>query len=383
MREELAMNKVRDVAKLYALLDRCARVDEGRRLTGENAGVEADSKDKDADVPAKRGKWHNKKRNGKTVFAVEATGDADSATKAKAEASSKDVARHVKEKAQQGGEGYGGKKGAQGSHPGKFKGKKARPVQPREKTEEDDEDFPDDDSSDHKFQRATDMMCLEGGASLHSSHCQLKKWVREVIAAEPSIGTRKPLRWSRTPIIFDSKDHADRVTAVACLPLLVSSTILNLRIPDEDLEDTGAFEGINPGKIQPKGKITLPVTFGSDQNYQTEKVVYDVADNPFAYNGMLGRPTMAKFMVDSHYAYDTLKMFGSVDVIVVHADKKDVLRCMDRLYREAMAALVAKVPSLSTPARTPGDKKDDGGASRVDPGMCASLECCATGKDAP
>lgn len=91
MREEMAMNKVRDVAELYTLVYRCACVEEGRRVLGENAGVEADSEDEDTDFPTKRGRRRNKKRNGKTLFAVEATGDADSAKKVKAKTSGKDA----------------------------------------------------------------------------------------------------------------------------------------------------------------------------------------------------------------------------------------------------------------------------------------------------
>ena len=37
MREELAMNKVKDVAELYVLADRCARAEEGRKYPGEDA----------------------------------------------------------------------------------------------------------------------------------------------------------------------------------------------------------------------------------------------------------------------------------------------------------------------------------------------------------
>ncbi|KAE8766311.1 hypothetical protein D1007_62481 [Hordeum vulgare] len=256
--------------------------------------------------------------------------------------------------------------------------------------EGDDEDCPDVESSDHEFQRATNMMCLEGGASLNSSHHQLKKWAREVIAAEPSIGVHKPLKRSHTLIIFDSEDHPDRVNTVGCFPSLVSPTICNLRvtkilvdggaglnlispdvirklqIPEEDLEDTSAFQGINLGNIQPKGKITLPETFGSDQNYWTEKVVVDVTDNPFAYNGILGRPALATFMVASHYAYGTLKMPGPVGVIIIRADKKHTLWCTDRLYQEAVAEPAVKAPSATT--KIPGEKKAGKRSSHVDPG---------------
>src|SRR3990170_417245 len=156
-------------------------------------------------------------------------------------------------------------------------------------------------------------MCIDEGASLHSSHRQLMKWAREINAAEPAIEAQKPLKWSHMPIIFDAEDHPDRITAVGCLPLLVSPTIHNLQvtkmlvdggaglnlissevikrlqIPDEELEKTGTFQGVNPGRSQPKGKITLPVMFGGEINYRTEKIVFDVVKIPLPYNGILGR----------------------------------------------------------------------------------------------
>ena len=44
------------------------------------------------------------------------------------------------------------------------------------------------------------------------------------------VDAQKPLKWSNTPIIFDTEDHPDRTTAVGCLPLLVSPTIRNLKV---------------------------------------------------------------------------------------------------------------------------------------------------------
>ena len=111
---------------------------------------------------------------------------------------------------------------------------------------------------------------LTRGASLHSSHRQLKQWARVFIAAEPIADARKPLKWSHTPIIFDAKDHPDCTTTVECFPLLVSPTIHNLKvmkvlveggaglnlispevierlqIPKEELKKMGTFQGINP-----------------------------------------------------------------------------------------------------------------------------------------
>ena len=103
---------------------------------------------------------------------------------------------------------------------------------------------------------------------------------------EPAADSWKPLKWSHTPIIFDEEDHPDRITPVGCLPLLVSPTIRNLKvtkmladgraglnlispqvisklqIAKEELKATGTFQGVNPNRSRPKGKIMLPVTFG-------------------------------------------------------------------------------------------------------------------------
>ena len=52
MREEMVMCKIRDVSELYALADKCARAEEGRKLPGENAG--AGGFDSEDAAPAKK-----------------------------------------------------------------------------------------------------------------------------------------------------------------------------------------------------------------------------------------------------------------------------------------------------------------------------------------
>ena len=47
----------------------------------------------------------------------------------------------------------------------------------------------------------------------------------------------------------------------AGLNLISPVVIKRLQIPDGDLEETGTFQGVNPGRSQPKGKVTLPMTF--------------------------------------------------------------------------------------------------------------------------
>ena len=92
MREELAMNKVKDVAELYVLADRCARAKEGRKYPGEDAGVETDSTDKDTAAPTKKGRCRNRKLKDKTVLAVEGSGNSSATKKAKAYDPGKNIA---------------------------------------------------------------------------------------------------------------------------------------------------------------------------------------------------------------------------------------------------------------------------------------------------
>ena len=76
------MCKVRDVSELYALADKCARAEEGRRLPGENIG--AGGSDSDDAAPAKKNRRrNNRKKKGKEVLAVEQSGNGGGAEKAK------------------------------------------------------------------------------------------------------------------------------------------------------------------------------------------------------------------------------------------------------------------------------------------------------------
>ena len=102
--------------------------------------------------------------------------------------------------------------------------------------------------------------------------------------------------------------------------------------------------------------------FGGELNYRTEKIVFDVVDLPLPYNGILGCPALAKFMAASHYAYNTLKMPGLVGVISIPSDEKDAIICVDKMYRDAVAA---EATTAVIPAKeNKGKKKDSRDASK-------------------
>ena len=77
------MCKIRDVSELYALADKCARAEEGRRLPGEN--IAAGGSDSEDAAPARKNRRrNNRRRKGKEVLVVEQSGNSGGTKKAKA-----------------------------------------------------------------------------------------------------------------------------------------------------------------------------------------------------------------------------------------------------------------------------------------------------------
>ncbi|XP_066165817.1 uncharacterized protein [Oryza sativa Japonica Group] len=99
-------------------------------------------------------------------------------------------------------------------------------------------------------------------------------------------------------------------------------------IPRSDLTPTDQpFHGITPqSSSKPLGKITLLVTFGQANNFRTEQITF-VAEFDTAYNAIIGRTALAKFMAASHYAYQVLKMPGPKGTITIQGNAKLAVQC--------------------------------------------------------
>ena len=65
-----------------------------------------------------------------------------------------------------------------------------------------------------------------------------------------------------SPTICNLKVTKMLVDGGVCLNIISPKVISKLQIADEELKLTGTFQGINPDRSRPKGKITLSVTFG-------------------------------------------------------------------------------------------------------------------------
>jgi hypothetical protein len=77
----------------------------------------------------------------------------------------------------------------------------------------------------------------------------------------------------------------------------------------------------------PIGQISLPVTFGTQENFRTENIQFKVSDFETTYNAFLGRPTLTKFMSIPHYTYLVLKMPGSRGVNSIRGEVKQSHDC--------------------------------------------------------
>jgi hypothetical protein len=120
--------------------------------------------------------------------------------------------------------------------------------------------------------------------------------------------------------------------------------------------------------VYPLGSIALPVTFGTEENFRTENVQFNVAEVNLPFNAIIGRPALYRFMAIAHYEYLVLKMSSPAGVLTVWGDRPAALAAVEKLH--ALAAEAARPddegrdPSTSctkTPSKVPKVKP-----SRVD-----------------
>jgi hypothetical protein len=107
--------------------------------------------------------------------------------------------------------------------------------------------------------------------------------------------------------------------------------------------------------VYPLGSIALPVTFGTEENFRTENIVFDVAEVNLPFNAIIGRPALYRFMAIAHYGYLVLKIPSPSGVLTVQGDRVAALAAVEKL--QDMAAETARPddgrrdPSTPTPRR--------------------------------
>ncbi|XP_015697671.1 uncharacterized protein LOC107303416 [Oryza brachyantha] len=208
------------------------------------------------------------------------------------------------------------------------------------------------DKKDDEFQDPqAELNHIFGGPLAYESKRKQKLTTREINTT--AVDVPQYLRWSKVLIMFDRSDHPGRVAHLGRYPLvlapviksiklkrvlidggsalniLFAKTLDDMKIPSTKLRLSNApFHGVIPGlSARPLGQITLPVTFGTKENYHRENICFEVADFETAYHAIIGRPALTKFMGIPHYTYLMVKMPGPHGIITLRSDIKQAFSC--------------------------------------------------------
>jgi hypothetical protein len=202
---------------------------------------------------------------------------------------------------------------------------------------------------------------------------------REVLSAVLGVPKATPhQRWRSTTISFRASDCPDNMVGAGILPLITVPVIANMRL-HHVLIDGGAglnvishdafkqlqilgswlgpscpFSGVGPQPVYPLGSIALPVTFGTEENFRTENVQFDVAEVNLPFNAIIGRPALYLFMAIAHYGYLVLKMPSPAGVLTVRGDRAAALAAVENLH--ALAAEGARLDDGGRNPSTSGTK---------------------------
>jgi hypothetical protein len=127
------------------------------------------------------------------------------------------------------------------------------------------------------------------------------------------------------PITFSRKDHWVHIPDPGTYPLVVNPIVDGAFLPKtlinggsslniiftETLRkmdfDFNKMTTCDEGCIHHRSCMPL-VTFGTQENFRTEYLTFEVADFRSSYHAILGRPMLAKFMAIPHHTYLIMKM---------------------------------------------------------------------------
>jgi hypothetical protein len=234
------------------------------------------------------------------------------------------------------------------------------------------------DSGDDSDRRKK-LYVMYGGSWELTSCRNVKSLRREVLSVTPRVQKAAPhQRWRSTTISFGAPDYPDNMAGAGVLLLITAPVIANMRL-HHVLIDGGAglnvishaafkqlqilgsrlgpsrpFSEVGPQPVYPLGSIALPVTFGTEENFRTESVVFDVAEVNLPFNAIIGRTALYRFMAIAHYGYLVFKMPSPTGVLTMQGDHDAALAAIEKLH--AMAAETARPDDGRRDPSTSGTK---------------------------
>jgi hypothetical protein len=261
----------------------------------------------------------------------------------------------------------------------------------------------DSDSGDDNDHRKK-LYVMYGGSWELTSRRNVKSLCREVLSTTPRVPKAAPhQRWRSTTISFGASDCPENMVGAGILPLITAPVIANiklrhvlidggaglnvishaafrqLQIPGSRLGPSRPFSGVGAQPVYPLGSITLLVTFGTEENFRTENVQFDVAEVNLPFNAIVGKLALYRFMAIAHYGYLVLKMPSPAGVLTMWGDHAAALAAVEKLH--ALATETARPdgggrdPSTSgTRAPTKVPKERPSGADDV---LVKAIRLCA------
>ena len=189
------------------------------------------------------------------------------------------------------------------------------------------------------------------------------------------------LKWSEQPVVWSREDHPGEINEEGKLALVVAPQVAGYKL-SKVLMDGGSsinilyyetfkrmnlqekqlhpsrttFHGVVPGiSAQPLGRVNLEVAFGTQSNFRSEYIWFEVVDFQSPYHALFGREAFAKFMARPCYVYLKLKIPGPRGVITINGDKRIAQECEEGDKAIARAACIAE----SAPMRESQENFDD------------------------
>jgi hypothetical protein len=180
------------------------------------------------------------------------------------------------------------------------------------------------------------------------------------------VGARE-LQLLLSPTMANIKLYHVLVDDGAALNLISLAALKNLQILISKLTPSRPFSRVGPRSVMPRGSISLPVTFGTPENYRTESILFDIVDVNLHFNAILGRPSLYQFMAIAHYGYLVLKMPSPNGVIKVHGDHSIGVSTLEKLQALAVAHGATAGHDVHDPAPSSSRQHGSTSAPRVQP----------------
>jgi hypothetical protein len=141
------------------------------------------------------------------------------------------------------------------------------------------------------------------------------------------------------PVIANMRLHHVLIDGGAGLNVISHAALKQLQIPGSRLGPSRPFSKVGPQLVYPLGSIAFPVTFGTEEDFRTENVKFDVAEVNLPFNTIIGRPALYRFMAIAHYGYLVLKLPSPAGVLTVLGNRPVALAAVEKLH--ALAAETA------------------------------------------